>query len=258
MNTSDEKLCLKWNDFNVNAISAFGERRKDEEFSDVTLVCEDGQEIDAHKFVLASASSFFLNLLRRNKHPHPLIYMRGVKSEDLMSIVDFLYFGETNVFQERLVSFLAVAEELKIKGLTESQKPEELAATTPQKEPQPLPKTSNQPEQTVNVSEPNRNQDNSVEGAVALHDSTVSADLHNLNEQIKSMMETGEQITVGNQRRVSRICKVCGKTGQDANIRHHIEENHILGVSHMLNCNLCGKTSTSRKALRLHMSYYHK
>jgi len=33
----------------------------------------------AHKVILASSSPFFLNLLRRNKHPHPLIYMGGLK-----------------------------------------------------------------------------------------------------------------------------------------------------------------------------------
>ena len=71
----------------------------------------------AHKVILASSSPFFLNLLRRNKHPHPLIYMRGLKSEDLVAMVDFLYFGEANVYQENLDSFLAVAEELQLKGL---------------------------------------------------------------------------------------------------------------------------------------------
>ena len=43
--------------------------------------------------------------------------MRGVQSKDLLAIVDFLYFGETNVSQENLDSFLAIAEELQLKGL---------------------------------------------------------------------------------------------------------------------------------------------
>ena len=87
------------------------------EFVDVTIACEDGQQVEAHKVILASSSPFFLNLLRRNKHPHPLIYMRGLKSEDLVTMIDFLYFGEANVYQENLDSFLAVAEELQLKGL---------------------------------------------------------------------------------------------------------------------------------------------
>ena len=117
MNTS-QKLCLQWNDFKENVTASFGELREDRDLTDVTLVCEDGKNVDAHKVILASSSPFFMDILRMNKHPHPVIYMRGLKWENLSAIVDFLYFGESNVFQENLDSFLALAEELKLKGLT--------------------------------------------------------------------------------------------------------------------------------------------
>ena len=67
--------------------------------------------------ILVASSPFFKKLLERNKHPHPLIYMRGLKSEDLQAIIDFLYCGEANVFQENLDSFLSIAEELQLNGL---------------------------------------------------------------------------------------------------------------------------------------------
>ena len=44
--------------------------------------------------------------------------MKGIKHELLLTVVDFLYLGETNVFQESLDSFLEIAEELRLKGLT--------------------------------------------------------------------------------------------------------------------------------------------
>ena len=44
--------------------------------------------------------------------------MRGLKFDDLLAIMDFLYRGEANVFHENLDSFLAIAEELQLKGLT--------------------------------------------------------------------------------------------------------------------------------------------
>ena len=112
-----EKLCLKWDDFQEDIKGIFGTLREDNDFTDVTLACEDGQQVEAHKVILAASSPFFQKLLGRNKHPHPLIYMRGMKSEDLLAIVDFLYRGEANVFQENLDSFLAIAEELQLKGL---------------------------------------------------------------------------------------------------------------------------------------------
>ena len=100
-----EKLCLQWNDFKDNVISSFGSLREDQDFSDVTLACEDGQQINAHKVILASSSPFFENLLKSVKNSsssHPLIYMRGVKSEDLNAVVDFLYRGEANVQQDNI------------------------------------------------------------------------------------------------------------------------------------------------------------
>ena len=57
-----EKLCLKWNDFHENVNTAFGNLREDTEFADVTLACEDGQQIEAHKVILAASSLFFQNL----------------------------------------------------------------------------------------------------------------------------------------------------------------------------------------------------
>ena len=50
-----EKLCLQWNDFKENLSSAFGRLGDDTEFVDVTLACEDGQQMRAHKFILAAS-----------------------------------------------------------------------------------------------------------------------------------------------------------------------------------------------------------
>ena len=111
-----EKLCLQWNDFKENVNSAFGKLRDDKEFTDVTLVCEDGKQMEAHKVILLYSSSFFENILQNCKHPHPQIYLKGFQSKDFASILDFLYFGEAN--GEDLDSFLAIAEEIKLRGLT--------------------------------------------------------------------------------------------------------------------------------------------
>ena len=100
MQNSEEKLCLKWNDFQENLNSSFGVLRNDQDLVDVTLACEDGTQIETHKVILASSSPFFMEVLKKNKHPHPLIYMRGLKAEALLAMVDFLYYGEANVNQE--------------------------------------------------------------------------------------------------------------------------------------------------------------
>ena len=56
-----EKLCLQWNDFKENLGSSFLELRGDKDITDVTLVCEDGKQVEAHKVILAASSPFFIN-----------------------------------------------------------------------------------------------------------------------------------------------------------------------------------------------------
>ena len=114
-----EKFCLRWNDFESNISGAFRELREDKDFFDVTLACDDDQ-MQAHKVILSACSPFFRSILRRNKHEHPLLYLKGVKYTELLSILNFMYMGEVNVAQEELNSFLSVAEDLKVKGLTQS------------------------------------------------------------------------------------------------------------------------------------------
>jgi len=121
MGTS-EKFCLRWNDFENNISGAFRELREDKDFFDVTLACDDDQ-MQAHKVILSACSPFFRTILRRNKHEHPLLYLKGVKFTDLVSVLNFMYHGEVNVAQEELNSFLAVAEDLKVKGLTQNNSP---------------------------------------------------------------------------------------------------------------------------------------
>ena len=114
----EEKLCVKWDDnLQERLQTSFGELRDDNDFTDVTLACED-QSIKAHKVILSASSPFFSKLLKAHPHPQPLIYMRGVKAEDLMAMVDFIYLGEANILQEQLGRFLALAEELELKGIT--------------------------------------------------------------------------------------------------------------------------------------------
>ena len=85
--------------------------------ADVTLACEDGKQLEAHKVILAISIPVFQKIFTRNKHVHPFLYMRGMKSDVLSAVLDFLYCGETNVNQGDLDSFLAIAEELRLKGL---------------------------------------------------------------------------------------------------------------------------------------------
>jgi len=117
--TNSEKFCLRWNDFESNLSGAFSEIREAGEQFDMTLACEDSQ-IETHKLLLTACSPVFRSLLRNTSHPHPLLYLKGVKAQDLQAVVDFMYVGRVNIATENLNSFLSTAAELRVKGLSQS------------------------------------------------------------------------------------------------------------------------------------------
>ena len=246
-----EKLCLKWNDFQGNMNTTFESLRVEKEFSDVTLACADGQQVEAHKIILAASSPFFQNILRKNSHPHPMIFMKGVKFEDLQAIVDFLYCGEANIFQENIDAFLAIAEELKLKGLTlkpdrieENMNPNKVGTSS-----KPTFKTekwiSDQIQNNLASIEDQTTSANHFRMPVQ---SFVSSDVQELDAKVKSLMELSENRASNGSK--PYVCKVCGKEGQWVAIRDHIESNHLEGVS--LPCSMCEKTYRSRTTLRRH------
>jgi len=124
-----QKFCLTWKDFNSVFNREFNELRESGDFFDVTLACEDGQ-ISAHKLVLSAASDFFKEILRKNNHEHPLIYLNGIRAADVSSIMDFIYTGETEVAENNLEILLSTGGNLRVKGLTESQE-QDIGATEP-------------------------------------------------------------------------------------------------------------------------------
>jgi len=121
---SGELFLLRWEEFEANISCALQDLRTEEDLCDVTLVCEDG-EVKAHKVILSACSTFFRRVVARTgSHAHPLLYLRGVTTKELGSILDFMYQGKVSVPQEELPAMLSLASDLQVRGLTDSHKPE--------------------------------------------------------------------------------------------------------------------------------------
>ena len=114
-----EKFCLKWNDFEANLSSAFRDIREEKDLFDCTLSCG-AKQLQAHKLILSACSPFFREVFHQNPHNHPLLYLKGIGFENLKACLNFIYNGEVNIAQDDLNTFLVVAEELQIKGLTQN------------------------------------------------------------------------------------------------------------------------------------------
>ena len=92
------------------------------DFTDVTLVCDDDALVEAHKVVLGALSLVFRKMLDSNHllYPgsHPMIYLRGVKHQDMEAILRYIYLGETTVHEDIIKNVLDAAKEFGIKELS--------------------------------------------------------------------------------------------------------------------------------------------
>ena len=243
-----EKLCLQWNDFRENITTAFGSLRHDNDLSDVTLVCEDGEQVEAHKVILSASSPFFQKILQRNKHPNPMIFMRGLKPQDLVAMIDFIYLGEANINQESLESFLALAEEVELKGLTRQHASDFIDDDNTRSE--SIVKVESTPEEGQSSNVETDQFVATVEGPTQFTGGLAELDL-----KVKSMM-TKIQSTEQNGKQIpAYVCKVCGREGRTTEIKNHIERNHLEGVS--VPCTFCNKTFRSRNAMYQHKGNIH-
>lgn len=125
--TKADNFCLKWNDFPDHLHTTFtGLISTAPLFSDVTLTCADGKQVPAHRLVLAGCSAVLKTILTSrvgtSGQHKPHLYLRGVSKDDLSALLTFMYQGEVSLPQDQLNSFLAVAEDLQVKGLVDAGK----------------------------------------------------------------------------------------------------------------------------------------
>jgi predicted RNA-binding Zn-ribbon protein involved in translation (DUF1610 family) len=114
---SDDKMLLTWNDHTSNAPNTFKQLWSDVEFTDVTLATADQQQIKVHKVIISSSSKFFRNILLKNPHTDPLIYLKGVRYKELERVLQFIYLGQCEVDHEDLQDFLDTGADLEVMGI---------------------------------------------------------------------------------------------------------------------------------------------
>jgi hypothetical protein len=114
-----EIFSLNWKTFKNHLASSLRDLITENMFSDVTLVSDEQIQFQAHKFVLSACSPVLKNLLLNNPHSHPLIYLRGVKQQELQSILQFMYLGEARIHQDHINTLFNIANDLELKELTQ-------------------------------------------------------------------------------------------------------------------------------------------
>ena len=242
-----EKFSLKWNDFQQNVTNSFQRLRQEKDYSDVTLIGDDYQPLLAHKVVLSSSSEYFKNVLYSTRnHSNPVICMEGLKKGDLTNILDYIYNGELQIYQEDLDKFLTIAERLKLEGLTGQE-----AETDDEKDIQSKNEAGLKTEvPSYIIPEIKQNQPKPISQGLDSRMVVIqSGDLS--DKELNKRLD--EFITLDPSGMYT--CNFCSKnTKNKGHLREHVEI-HVDGLQ--FPCKFCDKTYRSRGGLRSHVSKDH-
>ena len=232
-----ENFCLKWKDFQTNASNTFRKLRTSDDFYDVTLVSDDQQQVSAHKVVLSSSSEYFKNILTANKHSHPVLCLTGVNAADMKNVLDFIYNGELQIYQDHLDQFLETAHRFQLEGLSQEKEETNYAATEPFDE-KPFLENDNM----IEIKDFGNITVKTTKEKIISVQSVNYQDIEELDETIEEMMEKVDG---------TWKCTRCGKMRKHkGTMREHIE-THIDGLN--FPCQFCDKTFRSRHVLRDHI-----
>ena len=271
---TEARVVLKWDNFKLGFFSNIKTLQHDPAFSDVTLVCDNGLKISAHKIILAAASPLFNDLLQQSDSSKSLLYFSDVNHSQLKFLMDLMYSGEVTMRRCEFEDFVKLSEELQMKG---AEKFKEYARENRTKanleKLKPQDQVLEQAEEYSSYSISNdtvKSANNYIQSTSLLIKkeedmetkfdskcdtkklSVMDIDLgvmnDELNAKISSMMTKVDR---------KWTCTVCGKIEKQgkANMVKHIEGKHIEGASHP--CYWCGNVFRSRNSLCSHMSQKH-
>ena len=90
----------------------------DNGFNDVTLAFDDESQFNVNRTLLAALSPHLKSILRKVQGHKPWLYMFGLESSLVKSLLDFVFFGEISIEKNKLESFVKMANKLQIDGFT--------------------------------------------------------------------------------------------------------------------------------------------
>ena len=87
---NQEKISLSWHTYNDHLREMLHNMMSSNELTDVTIVSEDKKQFKAHKVILSASSSVFQSIISDSSVSSPIIYLRGIDSAEIESILQFI------------------------------------------------------------------------------------------------------------------------------------------------------------------------
>ena len=113
---SNETLSFKCEGFAEDICDKLDENFLFSNFTDVTLVSDDGKYFRAHKIVLSTASPILKDILLLQFAQEPIIYFPSVQKESLKALLDYMYLGNASISFQNAEAFTELAIQMKLTG----------------------------------------------------------------------------------------------------------------------------------------------
>ncbi|XP_071537204.1 uncharacterized protein [Panulirus ornatus] len=231
---NQDQFLLKWNNHQNNFVEVFSYLRTQDAFVDVTLAC-DGKSFSAHRVVLSACSPYFQTLFQTNPCKHPIVFLKDVKGQELEALIEFIYKGEVSVSQSELASLISTAENLKIKGLAEPDRPTEKnvkrIASPPRPQPPPLPPQPT-PVTAVGVTQHLQVSKYPQSSPVAKRKKTEQFNVQSSYVGVRENQEEVVTVEAGNGENLSLRGENLSLRGENLSIREHPAPQVVLVPSH--------------------------
>ena len=176
-----------------------------------------------------------------------MLCLNGVNADDMKNILDFLYNGEIQIYQDHLDQFLAIAQRFQLEGLIQGSDENNPEPQHFEDEQKAIPeKHIMGPEIIENITGTDeirrKNQLVKTQKIIAM-DSANFGNVEELDQKIIDMIEKVD----GTQK---RRCIPCGQVSRHLGHAKEHAETHIEGLS--FPCQYCSKTFRSRHSLKNH------
>ena len=238
MNEMNDTKCLVESDYSVHTEKLWHSLqvlRKDSETADITFICDDLGVVKGHKLVLAAFSSVLSTITRNIPGPSAVLYLKGINSGDMNSILDFMYYGKVTIDKDKVPNFFELGKHLNVELLSEFESDEFI-------------KDSGQSELTQFTSD--------GRSCPECDNQKIFKFEESLRRHVLKYHEHSSTATAFRAAGPGKVpCQLCSKTfGYTSHLRRHMKSVH---EGRRFKCNYCDHTATQRVHLRIHIKSKH-
>ena len=246
------QLNMNWHTYSDHLKEMMENLMNSSKSADVTLVSEDKTKFKAHKFILSACSPLFKSIIDELPYKEEsFIYLRGVQPQEMKSILQFIYLGQTTIHQDSMNELLNVAKSLEIKEISKDDEMDDVYTTSDDEIEDNFETFTENDKISSNGGQENDEHSIKLQNAIVKNYKSPN----NKSYLMEEINQTDKKFIVKDEAGQYK-CDKCEK--------HFLHLNHLYRHSRGVHegvrypCNICKKTFIEKRNLKLHIESIHQ